>query len=180
MPIAILVVTGASGAGKTSAVSALASLELPGVRCFHFDAIGVPTPEVMHRDYGGPEEWQAWATREWLGRLTDLDGSVRVAVLDAQTRPATVLTAAGAGTTWHPHVVLFDCAHAVRSRRLCEDRGQPELDTEQMISWAHYLRDQAIALNLPIIETTYANLAEVTHRLRALVETLVTSNAPAP
>ena len=42
MPVSVLVVTGASGAGKTASVEALAARALPGVRCFHFDSIGVP------------------------------------------------------------------------------------------------------------------------------------------
>jgi type II secretory pathway predicted ATPase ExeA len=48
----ILVVTGASGAGKTATVRALDARGIPGVRCFYFDSIGVPTAEVMERDYG--------------------------------------------------------------------------------------------------------------------------------
>ena len=95
MPVSILVVTGASGAGKTAAVEALASRSLPGVRCFHFDSIGVPAPDVMDHEHGGAESWQSWATREWLTRLAALDGGARVAVLDAQTRPSTVLERSG-------------------------------------------------------------------------------------
>jgi hypothetical protein len=43
---AILVVTGASGAGKTPAVRRLEARGRPGVRCFYFDSIGVPSEEV--------------------------------------------------------------------------------------------------------------------------------------
>jgi predicted ATPase len=59
----IFVVTGASGVGKTAAVNALNTRRLAGVQCFHFDEIGVPSPAVMERDYGGGEQWQAWARR---------------------------------------------------------------------------------------------------------------------
>ena len=34
------------------------------VRCFHFDSIGVPRLEIMQRDYGDPEAWQASATAD--------------------------------------------------------------------------------------------------------------------
>jgi hypothetical protein len=57
------------------------------VRCFYFDSIGVPTAEVMEREHGGGEKWQAAATAEWLARLSGLSADVRVAVLDGQTRP---------------------------------------------------------------------------------------------
>ncbi|HEX7977815.1 MAG TPA: hypothetical protein VF461_04390 [Gemmatimonadaceae bacterium] len=172
MPISILVVTGASGAGKTATVSALAALGRPGVQCFHFDSIGVPTPEAMERDHGGPEQWQAWATKQWLARLAALDESIRVAVLDAQTRPSTVFTAHGAGAGWNPHVVLFDCSPEVRAARLRGPRQQPELATPRMDSWAAYLRGQADALGLPVIETTSLSIAEATQELLAFVERL--------
>ena len=56
---AVLIVFGASGVGKTAAVRRLESRQLPGVRCFYFDSIGVPSEAVMTRDYGGPEAWLA-------------------------------------------------------------------------------------------------------------------------
>ena len=58
----VLVVTGASGAGKTGAVRALEARGLSGVRCFYFDSIGVPSADVMERDFGGGDKWQAHAT----------------------------------------------------------------------------------------------------------------------
>ncbi len=63
----------------------LAARNVPGIRCFHFDEIGVPSPDIMGRDYGGPDEWQAWATAKWLRQLDALPDAVRVAILDAQT-----------------------------------------------------------------------------------------------
>jgi hypothetical protein len=179
MAISIIVVTGASGAGKTAVVSALAALELPGVRCFHFDSIGVPTTDAMEREHGGPDQWQAWATNQWLARLAALGDTTRVAVLDAQTRPSTVLTSAGAGSAWYPHVVLFDCSTEVRTARLCGPRGQPELATGRMATWAAYLRGQADALGLPIIDTTAMSIADATQELRAFVRWVDSSTAPA-
>jgi hypothetical protein len=70
----ILVVTGASGSGKTAAVRALEARALSGVRCYYFDAVGVP-PVEQHGS-GGPEGWQAVTTKEWLGRLDGLLGSL--------------------------------------------------------------------------------------------------------
>lgn len=55
----ILVITGASGAGKTANVRALDARAIPGVRCFYFDSIGVPTVDVMERDYGGEGVYRA-------------------------------------------------------------------------------------------------------------------------
>ena len=136
MPAFILVVTGASGAGKTSTVQALDARGLPGVRCFHFDSAGVPAIEIMERNHGSGEQWQAAMTNDWLARLAALGDDVRVAVLDAQTRPSTVFAAPGAGAGWRAHVILFDCAADVRAARLRGPRGQPELDNARMDQWA--------------------------------------------
>lgn len=90
----ILVVTGASGTGKTATVRALDALAVPGIQCFHFDSIDVPTPDVMERDFDGGEQWQASATAEWLAQLSSLPADAGLAVLDAQTRPSFVFSAA--------------------------------------------------------------------------------------
>jgi hypothetical protein len=179
MPVSIVVVTGASGAGKTATVTALGRRVIPGVRCYHFDSIGVPTPDAMERDYGGPEQWRARATADWLTRLAALGGDTRVAVLDAQTRPSTVLGAPGARMPWNAHVVLLDCSPETRAARLRGPHGQPELATGRMDDWAAYLRGQADALGLPVIDTTVLTVAEAAQRLEAIVRRLVDSNAPA-
>lgn len=71
--------TGASGAGKTAAVRAIDARHIDGVRCFHFDSIGVPTVEVMERDHGGSERWQASVANQWLMQLGSLPEDVRIA-----------------------------------------------------------------------------------------------------
>ncbi len=169
MAPSIVVVTGASGAGKTAAVSALAALDLPGVRCFHFDSIGVPSADAMEQDYGGGDAWQAWATRQWLARLRALDDGTRVAVLDGQTRPAMVFDAVPAGSDAAVRVILFHCEPDVRAARLRGLRGQPELVNARMDTWAAYLRDQAVTLDLPIVDTTALGIDEAVERLRALL-----------
>lgn len=179
MPTAILVVTGASGAGKTATVDALHARTLPGVQCFHFDSIGVPTIETMEREHGGPEGWQAQATHRWLARLAALEASVRVAILDAQTRPSTVVAAPGAGTAWCAQVVLLDCTPEVRAARLRGPRGQAELATARMDHWAAYLRGQADALGLPVIDTSELTIAQAADALERLVWKMAGPAAPA-
>lgn len=168
-PLRIVVVTGASGVGKTTIVHALEARNVPGVRCFYFDSIGVPTPEVMERDHGGGAQWQASATAAWLTRLAELPHDVRVAVLDGQTRPSFVFDAATCALPRVVDVVLLDCGADVRTERLIVHRQQPELATAQMNSWASYLRGQADALNLPVIDTTESTIAAATQQLEELV-----------
>lgn len=168
----IIVVTGASGAGKTATVRVLEARGLPGVRCFYFDSIGVPTAEAMQREHGGAEQWQLWATNSWLARLANLPDHTRVAVLDAQTRPSTVFAAPGAGVSWRAHVVLLDCSSDVRSARLRGPRRQPELADARMDHWAAYLRGQADALRLPVIDTSGLTVVEAAQQLELIVRQL--------
>ena len=180
MPVAhILVVTGASGAGKTATVNALEARGIPAVHCSYFDSVGVPTLEVMDRDYGGGEQWQAAATAEWLVRLRDLQEGIRVAVLDGQTRPSFVFAAAARAAPATVHVVLLDCSPGVRTERLRGPRQQPELANVRMDHWAAYLRGQADALKLPVIDTSLLTLTEATEQLEAIVRRLIESAAPA-
>src|SRR2546426_12502891 len=129
----ILVVTGASGAGKTTAVKGLEERTHPGIQCFYFDQIGVPTLEIIERDCGGPEAWQADATRRWISRLAVAD-SRSVSVLDGQTRPSFVRDAVATVAPVHLRIVLLDCSAAARCERLAR-RGQPELVTMRMDAW---------------------------------------------
>jgi hypothetical protein len=169
----ILVVTGASGAGKTAVVQELEKRGMPGVRFFYFDSIGVPSADVMERDFGGGEAWQAWATHAWLAQLGASPPGVRVVILDGQTRPSVVFSAAKRAAPRETHVVLLDCSPEVRAARLRGPRSQPELVTPRMDSWAAYLRGQADALGLPVIDTTELSVAQAADAVQALCERLL-------
>ena len=170
MTRSIVVVTGASGSGKTAAVRALDARVLPGIRCYYFDSIGVPSHEEMERDFGGGEKWQAIQTEKWLERLArDPDGA-DVYVLDGQTRISFITKSAACLGTCLVHVVLLDCDPSVRHTRLVQMRGQPELANPQMDCWAAYLRGQADALDLPVIDTTSLTIDAVADALLVHIE----------
>lgn len=133
---AILVVTGASGAGKTTLVGRLAALGLPGVGCYQFDAIGIPSEAEMTARFGGADTFQAWALDEWIARLARNADGVRVAVLHAQVRPRAVFDAFARHSAAQGGVVLVDCAYTERNARLRGPRGQPELATARADGWA--------------------------------------------
>lgn len=171
----ILVVTGASGAGKTTAVRALEDRGLAGIRCFEFDGIGIPSAEVMNRDFGGPEAWQADATKRWIARLVRETPPGEISVLDGQTRPTFVLAARPSSERVHLRIVLVECSSDARRVRLAK-RGQPEAANPTMDKWSAYLRGQADALALSLIDSTSLTVAAVADRLQdeiaALRETM--------
>lgn len=167
---AFLFVIGASGAGKTAAVRALEARALPGVRCYHFDSIGVPSAEVMAREWGGGERWQEHATQRWVDRLATNPDRAELVVLEGQTRPSFIMPRLGASGVPRWAIVVVDCAPGVRAERLRGARAQPELASPRMEDWARYLREQAVALGLPVLDTSRLTVEEAADALQREVE----------
>ena len=165
--MSIVVVTGASGSGKTEAVMRLEARGLVWLRCFYFDRIGIPTPAAMER-VGGPERWQADATRRWLEELAAEADQESVRLLEGQTRPSFVYDAAAALGAEDTAVVLFDCSPPVREERLVR-RGHPELAAARTEAWAAYLRDEATAFAVPIIDTTHLSIVAAADALEEVI-----------
>jgi adenylate kinase family enzyme len=170
----IIVVTGASGAGKTTLVRALEARRPPGVGCYYFDSVGVPTREQMTAQFGSPGGWQEAMTYQWIARLKENADRHEVLVLDGQVRPSVVRSAFTRYRVARGRILLIDCGHDVREARLTSERNQPELVTRDMAAWAGYLRGQADALGLPALDTTRLTIAEATDALQSLI----TAGAP--
>ncbi|HEY6109978.1 MAG TPA: hypothetical protein VIV56_13860 [Gemmatimonadales bacterium] len=162
---ALLFVVGASGVGKTAAVRALGARALPGVQCYYFDTIGVPTPAVLERDWGGGERWQNDATKLWIERLVANLDHVEVAVLDGQTRPSFIEPHLVRAGVKRARIVLLDCVPEVRAERLRGPRRQPDLASPRMQEWAAYLRGQADALGLRVLDTSRMSIEAVADAL---------------
>ena len=107
----------------------LGELGVPGVGCYHFDTIGIPSAAEISARFGSGEAFQAWALDEWISRLARNDDRVAVAVLDASVRPRAARDALARHGIARGAVVLVDCAYAERNARLRGPRGQPELAT---------------------------------------------------
>lgn len=166
----IFIVTGASGAGKTTLARALEARRIPGISCHYFDSVGVPSVEAMTAEFGSPEAWQAATTRRWIATLAGRVDPGEVAVLDGQVRPSEVLAAFDLCGVNNGGILLIDCSREVRESRLQGERGQPGLATPEMATWAAYLRGQADALGLPILDTTRLTVAEAADELVSRIQ----------
>jgi broad-specificity NMP kinase len=172
-PPAVLVVTGASGVGKTAVIDAVEARGLPGVRCYHFDAIGVPSLARMVAEFGSPQAWQVTTTHQWIGALAANPDQSRLAILEGQVRPSVVREALASHGVTRNGILLLDCAQEVRHARLQGSGDEPELAAPAMNTWAAYLRGQADALGLPVLDTSELSIEQAADRVVNLALTLL-------
>jgi shikimate kinase len=158
--MSIVVLIGASGAGKTSIASAVRSRHGAEFNVFHFDHIGVPPIEQMIAEHGSGEAWQRAKTIEWMTTLAEAAELRRPVLFEGQTRLSSL--AEGAASAGGPRyaAILVDCDDEIRMSRLSVDRKQPELADAAMMNWAKWLRRDAIARGCEILDTSTCSLEE--------------------
>lgn len=162
---ALYFMTGSCGAGKSTLLAAVKAA-VPGLSTLHSDHLGVPPVEEMIAKFGSGDAWQAHRARELVDLAAAAPG---ITVVEGQARPHVLVEAARDAGVGAVRVVLVDCGHAERRGRLLDNRLQPELDVLDTYAWAAYLRGQADALGLEIIDTTARPLGESAAELRASI-----------
>jgi len=165
-PLSIIVLTGASGAGKTTLALKLNDLGIPGVKGFNCDRVKIESDEMA--------DPQADVLRYWISHLSQAETGIELAVLDTQIRPHRALEVLSQAAVNYAQIVLVDCDPVKRNERLHMDRGQPELANPRMDCWAAYLRGQADALSLSIIDTSNDSIDKSLVELELLVKDLLT------
>ncbi|GLR48071.1 hypothetical protein [Sphingomonas astaxanthinifaciens] len=158
-----LILTGASGSGKTSIAEALGR---DGLAVFHFDSVGVPSPEAMVGGWGSGEAWQQAMTDQWIERLASHDPQVPI-LLEGQMRIAFIRKALLRQPHFDARILLIDCDDSTRDHRLIHERGQPGLAHAEMRNWAAFLRREAVAEGVDILDTSGRSVAESASRVRA-------------
>jgi len=148
----LIILTGASGSGKSSIARAI-SKRSENITCLSFDSIGVPPAEEMIAQYGSGEAWQKAMTQEWLKRIKEKYQSDKFVLFEGQSRISFIQSALKVNGIDGATVVLVDCNDEVRKRRLDDLRKQPDLANSQMMKWAQFLRDEAHAAKIKILET---------------------------
>lgn len=165
---AILVLTGASGAGKTTLTLKLNELAIPGV-----DGINCDRVKIEVHESAGSTDRQVDTLRYWISQLSQQEPRIELAVLDTQIRPHRALEVLNQAAIEYAQIVLVDCDPLKRNERLHLERSQPELANTQMDCWAAYLRGQADALNLAIIDTSNDPIVKSLIELELLVRNLL-------
>jgi hypothetical protein len=172
----LVVLTGASGSGKTSIADAIRTTRPDLAHVVHFDQIGVPSADAMVAGWGSGEAWQRAMTIEWMARIAALSGQKRPVLFEGQTRLTFLREGMLAAGIVDFHVILVDCDDVTRARRLVANRMQPELANQEMMNWAAYLRLEAAEAGYEVLDTSQVSLeASVEHvcaRLTGEIPTL--------
>jgi adenylate kinase family enzyme len=158
MPLVVL--NGASGAGKTTIAEAIERAYGDAIEVFFMDRAGVPSPAEMVDRFGSGEAWQEAVTFDWMTRLSPLVADGHTVIFEGQTRFSFLAEAMEKAGIERATCILVDCDDDTRQRRLSVDRKQPELANADMRNWARFLRRQAVAYGHPILDTSALSLDE--------------------
>jgi dephospho-CoA kinase len=154
----LVILTGASGSGKTAITQAIVSKRPPVAKVLRFDSIGVPPAEEMVAVSGSLEAWQRDMTLEWIARISAMRELDRPVLFEGQMRLAFLREGLSSAGLTGARIILVDCNDATRVHRLTADRRQPELAAPTMMSWAAYLRREAQEANCEVLDTTGVSL----------------------
>jgi hypothetical protein len=165
----LVILTGASGAGKTALARHFLKHHAELCDVFFFDSVGVPSLEVMEAEYGSPEAWQRAMTLQWIARIQPILSGDRPVLFEGQMRIAFLQEALSAQQVSGAHIVLVDCDDAVRTERLHLDRLQPELANPTMMNWARYLRREAVETGAEILDTGVLSFEDCVARVNLLL-----------
>jgi len=171
MSVSLVVLTGASGSGKT-AIALEMERAHPNYRVFRFDTISIPSLEVMatfgtgHQPGGA---WQRAMTLQWFERLAPLVNDGHKVLFEGQMRIAFIEEGLELQAISNAHIVLVECDDSTRAERLIHDREQPELVNDSMRDWSRYLHNEAVEAGVEILDTSDQTLKEsVAHIVRRL------------
>ena len=165
----LVVLTGASGAGKTTLAAGIQSLHLARLSVLFFDSIGIPSAaelEAFGTEHQPGGAWQRQATMQWMDRIAGMLRAGESVLFEGQMRIAFIREAIAASNIANGRILLIDCADNFRFSRLT-DRGQPHLASRDMMNWSRYLREEAFQVGCEILDTGAQTLAECLERLRS-------------
>ena len=160
----LVILTGASGSGKTAIAEAIGATRSSLVHVLHFDSIGVPSAEVR-RAWDPVGGWQRAMTLDWMRRIAAVRDPDRPVLFEGQMRLSFIAEGLLAAGIADARPILVDCDDATRTRRLVTNRGQPELANPDMMNWAAYLRREAKEGGHDVLDTTHLSLEKCVERI---------------
>jgi putative ribosome biogenesis GTPase RsgA len=157
----ILFLTGASGAGKTALLEYIQeNYKLTNVLFYYFDSIGVPSESEIISKYGSGREWQKAMTYTWINKIINEKGRHIRAIIEGQVDIQFIVDSFDNLSFSEYKVILINAEKDVRDERLIILRKQAYLATDDMESWALYLKKQAVEFGIEILDTSNITLAE--------------------
>jgi dephospho-CoA kinase len=172
MAASLVILTGASGSGKTTIARAI-QLTCPAhCEVLFFDSVGVPSAEAM-RAFGDGHQpggaWQRAITLGWMENIAVKLAAGTSVLFEGQMRIAFIHEALALSDIRCARIVLVDCDDATRRSRLHTDRNQPELANVDMMAWSRYLRDEATEAGCEILDTGAVSFAGCRDRILRLL-----------
>jgi len=163
MPTPFVILTGASGAGKTTIAQAIEDSHAE-IAVYQGDRIGLPSEEILAKygpmgEPGGP--LQRGFALHWLGVIAEDLKAGKPVLLDAQLRIKFIHEALTLHGIESARIILVECSDACREPRL-QERGHPALVNEQMRGWNRYLHREAEEFGHEILDTTGVSLEDST------------------
>ncbi len=159
----IIAITGASGVGKTTALKALAETlaDNQQVKIFHFDDMGMPNWDEVPDTV----KWQEEATVAWIDKLVKIARTEKVHILFEGSTDFRFYIQGFEKNDYNDYkLFLFDCSEETMKNRLIQ-RGQAELYQPQMVGWLNYLRREALAQEIEIINTEQLSITEIRQQI---------------
>jgi uridine kinase len=164
----IVVITGASGSGKTTVAKLLEQkFSKETTSLYYFDDIGIPSTTKMIEDHGSGEKWQQWATESWIERIHNINKEV--IFLEGSFYPEFAVNKIKDLLITKYLLICLYVERNVREKRLIEERKQLELVTQDMENYAQDLNLRTINIGGIVINSTDKSLSEIVQEITDLV-----------